>query len=167
VRFNEGFYQTSFTIACNFFFFFYLNYPLYFIVCSLSMKEERITQWIEFTQTITSKTTAKEVWGKIEKLSGKRKSQNIKRIVKNDGKQIITESGIVNELAAHFAKTSSTENYPTNFKKKKETAEKAVITINMENSNPYYGPLTEEELETALHDCKGSSPGPDDIHCEV
>jgi hypothetical protein len=53
------------------------------------------------------------------KLSGKRKSHNIKRIIKSDGEQITTESGIANELAGQFVKTSSNENYPRNFKKKK------------------------------------------------
>jgi hypothetical protein len=37
----------------------------------------------------------------------------------------------------------------------------------MENNDPYNGPLTEEELKNALHECKGSSPGPDDIHYEL
>jgi hypothetical protein len=36
----------------------------------------------------------------------------------------------------------------------------------MENNDPYNGPLTEEELGNALHDCKITSPGPDDIHYE-
>jgi hypothetical protein len=36
----------------------------------------------------------------------------------------------------------------------------------MENNDPYNGPLTEEELDNPLHECKGSSLGPDDIHYE-
>jgi hypothetical protein len=36
----------------------------------------------------------------------------------------------------------------------------------MKNNHPYNGPLTEEELENALHECKGSSPGPDKVHHE-
>jgi hypothetical protein len=33
----------------------------------------------------------------------------------------------------------------------------------MENNDP----LTEEELENALHECKRTSPGPDDIHYKI
>jgi phosphopantetheinyl transferase (holo-ACP synthase) len=91
--------------------------------------------------------------------------EKIKRILKNDGEKITTKSGIANELAAQFAKTSSTENYPNNFKKKKAAA-KVKITINMEENDPYNGPLTEEELENALHEWKGTSSGPDDIYYE-
>jgi hypothetical protein len=37
----------------------------------------------------------------------------------------------------------------------------------MENNDSYNSrPLTEEELENALHECKGTSPGLDDIHYE-
>jgi hypothetical protein len=76
-------------------------------------------------QAITSKTTSKEVWGEIGKLSGKRKSDFIERIIKNDGDQITTESRISNDLAARFAKTSSTENYPSNLKKKERSSRKS------------------------------------------
>jgi protein-disulfide isomerase-like protein with CxxC motif len=58
-------------------------------------------------QTITSKTTYNEVWEKIEKLSGKKISHNIKRIMKNDGEQKGTENGIANVLAAQFATSKS------------------------------------------------------------
>jgi hypothetical protein len=77
-------------------------------------------------------------------------------IIKNDVEQITTESGIANKLAAQFGKTCSTKNYPSNFKKRKEAAEKVEITINIENNDPYNGPLTEEELYNALHECKGT-----------
>jgi hypothetical protein len=51
-------------------------------------------------------------------------------------------------------------------KKKKEATEKVEIIINMENNDSYNRPLTEEELENALHECNGTSPGLDDIHYE-
>jgi hypothetical protein len=38
--------------------------------------------------------------------------------------------------------------------------------IDLSNKEPFNGPLTEEELDEALSECKGSSPGPDDIHYE-
>jgi hypothetical protein len=63
-------------------------------------------------------------------------------------------------------KKSSNESDSSNFKKKKEAAEKVKITINMENNDPYNVPLTEEELDNTLHECKGSSLGPDDTHYE-
>jgi hypothetical protein len=51
--------------------------------------------------------------------------------------------------------------------KKKGATEKVEIIINMENNDSYNSrPLTEEELENALHECKGTSPGLDDIHYE-
>jgi hypothetical protein len=49
---------------------------------------------------------------------------------------------------------------------KKEAAEKVEITINMENNDPFNGPLTEEELKNALHKCKRTSPAPDYIQYE-
>jgi hypothetical protein len=36
----------------------------------------------------------------------------------------------------------------------------------LSHNEPFNGPLTEEELDEALSECKGSSTGPDNIHYE-
>jgi hypothetical protein len=50
-----------------------------------------------------------------EKIPQHQKNNN-----KNDGKQITTERGIANELAAQFGKTCSTESYPRRKKQQKK-----------------------------------------------
>jgi hypothetical protein len=73
---------------------------------------------------------------------------------------------IANKLASQFSKTSSNANYPSNFGKKKKETERQKINIYLSNKEPFNVPLTEEKLDEALSECKGSSPGPDDIHYE-
>jgi hypothetical protein len=67
-------------------------------------------------------------------------------------------------LAKWFAETSSDEHYTQTFKERKKKAEETGITIDLCNEESYNGPLTEEELDTALASCTRSSPGPDEIH---
>jgi hypothetical protein len=122
------------------------------------MREERKNQWNQFTESITAKTSLHEVWEKIRKISGKRKLHQIKRLIKSNSTLSSQRTG--------FSKTSFNENYPSNFRKKKEETERKKINIDLSNKEPFNGPPIEEELDEALSECKGSSSGLDDIHYE-
>jgi hypothetical protein len=63
------------------------------------MREERMNQWNQFTQTITAKTSSHEVWEKIQKIS-ERKVYHIKRLVKSNGQSTTLALEIANELAS-------------------------------------------------------------------
>jgi hypothetical protein len=89
-----------------------------------AVKEKRKNQWNQLTESITAKTSSQKVWEKIRKISGKRKSHQIKRLIKSNGQSIISPLEIANELASQFSKTNSNANYLSNFRKKKEETEK-------------------------------------------
>jgi hypothetical protein len=53
-----------------------------------------------------------------------------------------------------------------NFRKKKEETERKKLNFDLSNKGSFNGPLTEEELDEALSECKRSSPGQDEIYYE-
>jgi ribonuclease HI len=132
----------------------------------LLLKRARQEEWRRFTNTMTNQTPAKEIWGKISAISGKRKSCNIPRIRTND--QAITQPlQIANSLARHFAKISKTNNYSTAFQDVKSRAEKTAVQVNFEDEAGHNSSFSMTELQEALSTCLGSSPGPDDITYEM
>jgi hypothetical protein len=64
------------------------------------MRKKRRNQWNQFTESITAKTSSHKVWEKIRKISGKRKSHQIKRQIKSNGQSITSPLEIANELAS-------------------------------------------------------------------
>jgi hypothetical protein len=72
-----------------------------------------------------------------------------------------------NKLAVHFAKNRSNDNYHPSFLKIKSKMESQKLKINMDDTAKYNSDLTAEEFDSALRDCDGSSPGPDQIEYEL
>jgi hypothetical protein len=84
--------------------------------------------------------------------------------LKDPESEILTDPKVMtNLLAKRFAETSSDGQCIQAFRKRKSEEEKTQITINVNNTEPYNCPLTEEELDQALKSCTGSSPVPDQI----
>jgi hypothetical protein len=123
------------------------------------MKKARKEAWEEFVGSINERTSSQEMRDKIRQLSGKRKTQQIKKLKGSNGRTITNPKEMAYLLAMQFADTSSDEHYSQTFKEKKKKAEETGINIDIFNEENYSGPLTEEELDTAL-----TSPGPDDLH---
>jgi hypothetical protein len=123
------------------------------------MKKARKEAWEEFVGSINERTSSQEMRDKIRQLSGKRKTQQIKKLKGSNGRTITNPKEMADLLAMQFADTSSDEHYSQTFKEKKKKAEETGINIDIFNEENYSGPLMEEELDTAL-----TSPGPDDLH---
>jgi ribonuclease HI len=130
------------------------------------IKKAKREKWREYVDTITVQTNPTNMWNKIGKISGKRRSTGISAM--SNGTNITCDPyEIANILAEHFEIVSSTQNYTTEFLKIKEREEQTPIDILDEDNEPYNLPFTSDELEDALHSCKGSSPGTDEIHYQM
>jgi hypothetical protein len=64
---------------------------------------------------------------------------------------------IANSLASHFSKASNTSEYTSLFQQRKRTAAES----------QHNTACSIKEFQDTMKTCDGSSPGPDDIHCEM
>jgi ribonuclease HI len=133
-----------------------------------TMKMERKKSFKSYVDNITSQTPTSQIWGKISSLSGKRNSNIILRLRKPNGDIITNPKNMADEMAFHFKSVSSTSNYPTAFQKFKEVTEKDEIEIDPNSNEEEYNQIfSMAELDLALSNCSGSSPGPDHIHYDM
>lgn len=70
-------------------------------------------------------------------------------------------------LGDSFSKTSSSENYHPNFLAFKILKEELGLKIPEDNIESYNLAFSFAELDAALSECQGSSPGPDGIHYDM
>lgn len=127
------------------------------------IKNEKKKSWNEYTSSIKRETPIGDVFRKVRAIQGTNTPIHIPTLKTNDG-AIISDPQVVVELFAdQFQKVSSIGNYSREFLELKNNQEKNIIAIN-ESDHPINNIINMEELESALNECKGSSPGPDDIH---
>jgi hypothetical protein len=74
---------------------------------------------------------------------------------------------MVQVLAEHFKTITDTLNYPPRFQEIKEREEAANIIPYLGEEEDYNTPFAVQELDHALRCCKGSSPGPSDVHYQM
>jgi hypothetical protein len=89
----------------------------------------------------------------------------IRTLKKSDRNLTTNRKEITQLLADQFKATSHDSNYSADFIERKRIEE----TINPElgQGEEYNLPFSKTEMEYALSTCKGSSPGPDDVHYEM
>lgn len=130
--------------------------------------DAKTNSWRSFVSTINDETPSKIVFNKIAKISGIYRNHSIPSLKIND--YIETDTiAILNELGKTLSDASSSENYSIAFLQFKNHSENIDINhiITTQNTESYNKPLTEQELKYALDNCKGSSPGPDNIHYDM
>ena len=124
--------------------------------------KRQIGKVIGYVSTITRTTSSKEIWTKINAISGKHSNQN--KIILTINNEAIGEPIILVEtLGKFFAFINSNKNYTNEFLLLKNERENEPVIFHSK-STWYNKPLTMEELETALDSCSGSSPGLDELH---
>jgi Reverse transcriptase (RNA-dependent DNA polymerase)/Endonuclease-reverse transcriptase len=133
----------------------------------LEIKTARKKCWHEFTNTITHQTPTQIIWRKISKINGRYRTPGIRQIKGPDGEIHTNPKKIANALADHFSNNSSTNKYHPSFKEIKQQSESREITIDLNHLADYNEEFTEEEFDFALNECKGSSPGPDQIEYDL
>ncbi len=119
---------------------------------------------MEYISTINSKTPPSLVFENLRRISGKYKTKEFHSLINNNNETITDFYEILETLADYFAETSSSSNYSPSFLSYKLAKEAEGLDIPIDHIESYNLPLTFTELETALSECQGSSPGPDGIH---
>ena len=121
--------------------------------------------WNKYVATITRTTSIKEIWNKINSISGKSNNRS-KIMLELNNESIGDPCIIVEEFGQFFSFTNSNDNYSQEFLNIKQQKEAVDIVFN--NKETWYNaPITMGELETALETCTGSTPGLDDLHYDM
>lgn len=108
--------------------------------------------WENYVSTINSRTPSSEVFNKL--------------LLMNNN--LITDPvEICEAISLSFEHISSSNNYNSLFLQNKHLAEAIPLFIPDGNNEVYNFPLSSTELKIALSECRGSSPGPDNIHYDM
>lgn len=127
------------------------------------IKESKRNSWKEYISKLNSRTPAKKVWDMIRKINGK-KSSSVGHIKKPNNTKATDIPDIANTLADEFAKNSSSDNYPDQFKRIKHNQEKTKLNFKSNNFEDYNLPFNLQELKESLNKSHDTAVGPDDIH---
>lgn len=133
------------------------------------IRKAKRDSWDNFIKSIDQDNTdTKELWSKINALSGKSKGHKI-TLVKNDNSTMESPKEVAEELAEHFYKQSATAQYSKKFQKEKRSKEKRCKPKfdYQNNSAPYNRNFTLDELEMALKDAEGKATGLDEISYDM
>lgn len=130
-------------------------------IAKAAIKSAKQEAWNKFTDEINPTMTSKEIYKRVAILSGKKHKPT--PIILKTGNTVIPPTEIPETLAKHFSDTSATQNFPSNFQTHKSISE-SIPLPNIDASNSKYNSLfSMEELNWALHKCRGKSSGPDNI----
>lgn len=138
-----------------------INYNKIKYETTVLMNKLKNESWEKFVNTINSRNTATQVYDKLRKLKGSRKSNDIISLINQNNETITNIVEISETLASTFE--NLTNKYDTNIL---NTTQIYIPTDN-QNTLEYNKPITLVELKLVLSDCKGSSPGPDGIHYDM
>lgn len=131
-----------------------------------TIKQAKRTSWQNYISKINSRTSMKNVWNMLRKISGKNKNLSYSHIKSNDN-TFESKEEITNILGKNFHKNSSSSNYNPQFQKFKEEKEKVTIDFSSDNNETYNLPFTLSELIESLEDANDSASGPDEIHYQI
>ena len=134
-------------------------------ISTSTLLDAKRQSWAKYVGAINRNTKIKDIWHKINAISGKNRRQG--KIIINDGNEIVCDPvDISHKLGEFFSFINSDDNYDREFLILKQEAERVPIVF--PNGNTGYNRVFEmSELELALKSCTGSSPGPEDLHYEM
>jgi ribonuclease HI/uncharacterized protein YjgD (DUF1641 family) len=131
------------------------------------MQQAKTESWRQYTSTINHKATSKEIYDKIKTLNGKGKHTEIRKIIDNNGNSTTDQTDIANIIKETFEHIYSDNNLSTELRNIKTTSQAHTHLPSDTTNEPYNDNITLKELEEALSQCKGSSPGHDQVHYEM
>ena len=106
------------------------------------------------------------MWKRINKIQGKY-STNPAPTIQSGGNVIIDQQAVPNLMTEHFYNVSSNNRYGPQFLPIKEREESNQINFTTKEEKEYNTDISEKEVQTALSQCRNTSPGPDKIHYEM
>lgn len=129
-----------------------------------TVKNSKKESWRNFVGSINNQAPIKAIWNKINQIRGSKKSTYIQSLTTSQNKITSNPTEIANTLAETYAKNSNDSNSDDAFLNYKNNTESMPENqIFTDTDQPFNTPFNIHELRTALHRCKNSSPGPDNI----
>jgi len=130
-------------------------------VCRTVFNRCRRQSWLEYLNSINSRTSINSVWKKVQKLSGKFRTQPSPMIVDDTNTLQREPMAVAETFAGYFASVGQVERSEafTRYRRREEGRR-----LNMDgNGGVYNDNITMKELQSALSSSAESSPGHDDI----
>jgi ribonuclease HI len=140
----------------------FTNYKKCKAIFRRTLRRSQADSWRTYINTITSKTTSKQLWNKVKRSSGIYPNNQIS-ILKSGNTIISSTTEIANKLATTLADTCSNNSYPPYFKNIKIRTEKKPINFRTKGNLSYNDNFTLFELNKAIKNTHKTSPGPDKI----
>lgn len=123
--------------------------------------------WQKYVSSINNSTPLKDVWSKVQKISGKTNFQSITCIESGSG-LVYPPNEIAEELGKQYYSASSTASYSLEFTRHMLEIQKTETILFEETVQSDLNiDFSMQELQIALKSCKGSSTGPDNIHYDM
>ncbi|XP_023210990.1 uncharacterized protein LOC111613871 [Centruroides sculpturatus] len=123
-------------------------------------RQSQRDSWRKYVSSITSFTSSKAVWDKINK---KYASQSLS-MLENNGTIISNIQGIADILGERFSSSSSNIMYSRNFQAYKAQSEKQYLNFHSSSNEEYNVLFTSIELHTAISRSGNTAVHPDKIH---
>lgn len=128
--------------------------------CRQVIRDAKDQSWENFLDGINSNQSSSEIWGKVNALSGKRKTRGM--AIRHEG-VITRDPGIIADaLGYYFASLSAFDKYSDNFIRQNQATVDDLDRIQIPDDTaglPINEPFRLIELEMALAKCKGKSAG--------
>lgn len=131
-----------------------------------AIKKAKKESWENFLKSLNEDITdTKEIWNKINALSGKYKKN---KIILSDGRNVIDNpKELANKLADQFYNHSATKNYTQTFQSLKRRRESKMLFPQYISNKVFNRPFSLEELNNALDNADGKATGIDDISYDM
>lgn len=131
-----------------------------------AIRNAKTRSFENYVSSIDTNTTPSQMWKKIRSLSGKVSNPNISEL-KHNGMILHNKADIANNLAEYYKQMSSNEHFTAESLVQKQRLnienERRLMCENDPGIVEYNSPILINELKHALENCKGSSPGDDNI----
>lgn len=127
-------------------------------------REESQKSWRDYVSSINSRVNVSEIFDKLRRINGNKKRMYL-QILRNGDQMVTNHLEMCEILANHYERVYSDQDLDPDFAEYKALHERFDIFMPEDFVGNYFNlPFTRFELLYALSDCKGSSPGPDNIH---
>jgi len=128
------------------------------------IKKSKQDSWRQYVSKLNSRTSVKEAWDMVRKISGKQVNSSTSHLNKSDGTKCTETHDIANLLADEFEHNSSSNHYSPKFQRFKNNTEKYKLDFSSDNTEDYNRTFNITELKDSLSRCHDTATGPDEVH---
>ena len=143
-----------------------MKYKTAYAKARRTIRQAKRQSWRDYVSRLNTRTSVKQTWDMVQKISGKFSSPPVKYLDMDQGKPSSTKE-IANALGATFANNSSSNKCTEKFKRFKEQMEKKRYNFTSSNDEDYNLQFTMDEVDESLSRANDSAEGPDDIHYQL